>query len=239
MPKAPKWISDTVEALLSARMPLMRVDEAVYVNACIKKISLQGDIKGIQFPIGYAVAVRVSDTEYRNYTAVFNDTKNGFLELIIHLHGAAPGSRFMGNLVKGDDIRLVPPRGRKMYNHAVKQQFFFGDETSLALACSFQNVLKKNKHLYQFYFELDPENKNIPGLLGLDNYTVVAKNETFNHVNKVGNLPLFQMAGWQQGNFIITGNARSVQTIRKALKQHPVSGSIMVQAYWAEGKTGL
>lgn len=100
-------------------------------------------------------------------------------------------------------------------------------------------MLKKNKHLYQFYFELDPENENVPGLLGLDNYTVVAKNETFNHVNKVGNLPLFQMAGWQQGNFIITGNARSVQTIRKALKQHPVSGSIMVQAYWAEGKAGL
>lgn len=238
MPKAPKWINDTVESLLSARMPLMKVVETVYVNPYIKKISLKGDVKGMHFPIGYAVAVRVSDTEYRNYTAVYNEPK-GIVEMIIHLHGAAPGNLYMDNLAIGDEFRLIPPRGKKMYNKEVKQQYFFGDESSLTLACSFQNELKKNKHQFHFYFELDPANKNIPALVGLDNYTVVPKRETFSYVNRVGDLPLFQTAGWQESNFIITGNAKSVQTIRKALKQHPVSGSIMVQAYWAEGKTGL
>jgi NADPH-dependent ferric siderophore reductase len=239
MPKAPKWINDTLESLLSPRMPLMRVVETVYVNPTIKKISLKGDVKGMHFPIGYAIAVRVSDTEYRNYTPVYNDQEKDLVELIIHLHGATPGSQYMDHLAPGDEIRLVPPRGKKMYNNAVKQQFFFGDETSLALACSFQHVLKTNKHLYHYYFELDPVNNNIPALLGLDNYTIVLKGETFNQINRVGDLSLFQTTGWQQGNFIITGNAQSVQTIRKALKQHAVSGSIMVQAYWAEGKTGL
>ena len=239
MPKAPKWINDTVESLLSTRMPLMKVVETVHVNQNVKKIGLKGDVKGMHFPIGYAVAVRVSETEYRNYTAIYNEPEKGIVEMIIHLHGAAPGSLYMDNLTVGDEIRLIPPRGKKMYNKAVKQQFFFGDETSLALACSFQNVLKKNKHLFHSYFELNPENENIPALLGLDNYTVVPKSEMFNHVNRVSDLPLFQTAGWQESNFIITGSAKSVQTIRKALKQHPVSGSIMVQAYWAEGKKGL
>jgi NADPH-dependent ferric siderophore reductase len=239
MPKAPKWINDTVESLLSARMPLMKVVETVYINQNIKKISFKGDIKGMHFPIGYAVAVRVSDTEYRNYTPVLIDSEKGILEMIVHLHGAAPGSLYMDHLAPGDEIRLIPPRGKKMYNKDVKQQLFFGDETSLALACSFQNVLKKNKHEFHFFFELDPANKNIPALLGLDNYTIVPKCETFKQIDRVGDLPLFQTTGLQPGNFIITGNAQSVQTIRKALKQYPVSGSIIVQAYWAEGKTGL
>jgi NADPH-dependent ferric siderophore reductase len=239
MPKAPKWINDTVEVLLSAKMPLLRVTETEYINAHIKKIRLLGDVKGLNFQPGYAIAIRVSDTEYRNYTVSYNDTEKGIVEMIVHLHGIAPGSGFIDKLKTGDEIRLIPPRGRKMYSDEVTQIFFFGDETSLGLACALQNTRHKDKQLFHLYLELNPENRNVPGHLGLNNYTIVPKSKTFIDADLVKALPLFQTAGWWKSSFIITGNARSVQTIRKALKQNNISGNILAQAYWTEGKAGL
>lgn len=239
MPKAPKWLNDAVETLLSPKMPVVKVVETEYLTPFIKRIRLQGDLKNWNIQPGYATAVRVSDTEYRNYTPAFEDTEKGFVELIIHLHGDAPGSRYLHNLTIGDELRLVPPRGKKVYSEAVNQYFFFGDETTVALACAVNERAKKNKALLQFYFELDAENKNIPGILGLDNYTVFVKNKTFSNVDLVNELPLFNTPGLKEVSFIIAGNATSVQTIRRALKQHGVSGSIIAQAYWAAGKTGL
>jgi NAD(P)H-flavin reductase len=239
MPKAPKWINDTLETILSPKMPLVKVVETEYINTNIKRIRLQGDLKNWHCHAGYATAVRVNDTEYRNYTPAFNDIENGIVELIIHLHGVAPGSRYIDALMPGDELRLVPPRGKKLYNETVKQYFLFGDETTLALACAMQEKLKSKEHQFHFYFELDVENNNIPRILGLDNYSVFSKNNTFVHAGLVHELPLFQTAGWNAGNFILTGNATSVQTIRRVLKQLQVSGSIMAQAYWAAGKTGL
>ena len=107
------------------------------------------------------------------------------------------------------------------------------------LACALNEKLKKNSPLLQFYFELDAENKNIPGILGLDNYRVFSKNKMFDNVALVKELPLAQTPCWKGATYILAGNATSVQTIRRALKQLEVSGSIIAQAYWAAGKTGL
>jgi NADPH-dependent ferric siderophore reductase len=217
----------------------MRVTAAEYINPHIKRIRFHGDIKALNFQIGYAMAVRVSGTEYRNYTVSYHDMEKGIVELIAHLHGAAPGSLYIDNLAVGDEIRLIPPRGKKMYDHAVKQHYFFGDETSLGLACSLQSALQKDDQRYRFYFELDAQNQNVPGLLGLDNYTLVHKKITFFNEALINELPFFRIRGWQDSNFLITGNARAVLTIRKVLKQNTISGNILAQAYWAEGKTGL
>ena len=239
MPKAPKWFNDTVETLLGSKMPLVRVTETAYLNQFIKRIRLQGDLKGWNCEPGYATGVRISDTEYRNYTPAFEDVEKGIVELIVHLHSDAPGSRYMNNLSAGDELKLIMPRGKKVYSEDATQYFFFGDETTLALACALKERLKKNKALLHFYFELDAENKNIPAILGLDNYRVLSKNKTLAHVELVNQLPLFQMPGFKDATFIVSGNATTVQTVRRAIKQHGVNGNIVAQAYWAAGKTGL
>lgn len=239
MPKAPKWLNDTVETLLSSKMPLVRVTETEYLSSYIKRIRFQGDLKGWHCHPGYATAVRISDTEYRNYTPAFEDVEKGTVDLIIHLHNDAPGSRYMNNLSAGDELKLLMPRGKKVYNEDATLYFFFGDETTLALACALNERLKKNKALLHFYFELDAENKNIPAILGLDNYSVFSKNKTLANVELVHQLPLFQIPGFKDATFIVSGNATTVQTVRRAIKQHGVSGNIIAQAYWAAGKTGL
>lgn len=44
-----------------------------YLGPQIKKIRFQGDISEWSFQIGYASVVRVSETEFRNYTIVNHD----------------------------------------------------------------------------------------------------------------------------------------------------------------------
>ncbi|RZK78056.1 MAG: hypothetical protein EOO85_07250 [Pedobacter sp.] len=161
------------------------------------------------------------------------------MEIIVHLHGNAPGSGYIDNLKVGDELRIVFPRGHKMYNDAVKRQVFFGDETSLAFAFAMHPFLKQNHHEYHFYLELDAVNAGIPDLLGLDNCTVLTKRETFISEQLLAMLPVFSEQVWKDANFLLTGNAKSVQTIRKAIKRIDITGRIFAKAYWAEGRAGL
>lgn len=233
--KMPKWIGDWLE---SATGPLLTVTAITNITPSVKKIRFQGDISKMNFLVGGASVIRVSETEYRNYTPSYYDLKEGILEIIFHLHNNGVGSHYISTLQSGDQLYISSPRGHKQYDPKVKQQFIFGDETSLGLACSFLPVLKQNEHQFSFYFELDEENKNVPQLLGLENYTVFPKNGSFQNEEWVKNLPVLKVYDWLSVNFILTGNVRSVQTFRKVLKD-TTSGKVISKGYWLEGKKGL
>lgn len=235
--KLPKWAADLTEKTGSI-MSDMKILEAVYISPAIKKIRFQGNITRMNFQIGYANVIRVSDTEFRNYTASYHNVREGILDIIFHIHGNGAGSRYIDKLQPDDELRISIPRGKKMYDETRRQQFIFGDETSLGLACSILPVLKKNKHPYQFYFELDDENQGVPELLGLENYTVFPKKNLFRNEQWVSELPVFNTGEWNSANFILTGNVKSVQTFRKKLKDRS-SVNISSQGYWLEGKKGL
>lgn len=238
MPSIPKWINDAFESLLSSKFPSVEVTNTEYFSPSVKKISLKGDFRKLDFQIGYYIEFRVNDTEYRRYMVSHGDSEKGFMEIIAHLHGEAPAVKYLHELTKGDKAIVIPPRGNKWYNESVEKQLIFGDETSLSLACSFLPVLKQNKHQFQFYFELDEKNKEVPELLGLENYTVFPKNGSFRNEKWVTDLPIFKTADWQNANYILTGNVKSVQTFRKVLK-NTATGKIVSKGFWLEGKNGL
>ncbi|MBB6130620.1 FAD-binding oxidoreductase [Mucilaginibacter lappiensis] len=233
--RMPKWVGDWLE---SAAGPRLTVLEAAYITPTIKKIRFQGDISKMNFLIGGASVIRVSDTDYRNYTVVCQDIEKGILEIIFHIHGNGVGSRYIDTLKTSDELYISSPRGRAPYDPKVKRYLIYGDETSLGLACSLLPFLKKNEHHFHFYFELDEANKNAPRLLGLENFTAFPKNGLFNNEKWIKDLPVFQVAGWQAANFVLTGNATSVQTFRKVLKNATI-GKVIAQGYWLEGKKGL
>lgn len=231
----PKWVSNLFGNTVR---PNAKILETYCLSPHIKKIRFQGDISNWNFQIGYASVVRVSETDFRNYTVAYHDTRDGIFDMVFHIHGNGVGSNYIDGLNIGDEIFVSPPRGLKLYNSNVKHQFFFGDETSLGLACSFPPILKQYGHQYQFYFELDDENKNVPNLLGLENCTIFPKNGTFKSENLIHDLPVFQSLEWQTANYILTGNVKSVQAFRKVLKSRTQS-KINSQGYWLEGKKGL
>jgi NADPH-dependent ferric siderophore reductase len=239
MPSAPKWMNDALEGLMGSLVQTCTVVETAYLNSHIKITQFKGDLSGFSFAIGYAVAIRVNDTDYRNYTPVFVDVEQGTFEIIAHLHGMAPGSTFFDQLTVGDTVRITLPRGQKQYDQKAVQQVIVGDETSLALVCSFLPELKKNGHRFQFYFELEEDNKDVPGLLGLEHYTVFPKNGLFRNENWIHDLPVLNTSEWRSANFILTGNVASVQAFRRVLKRKQVAGKIYTKGYWLEGKKGL
>lgn len=231
----PKWMSGLFEGSL---LPNMKVLNISLISPHIKKIRFQGDISKMTFQIGYASVLRVSETEFRNYTVAYHNIHEGILDIIFHIHGNGVGSQLINALKTGDKLYIGPSRGIKQYNPNIKKHFIFGDETSLGLACSFQSVLKKNDHQFQFYFELDEENKGAPQLLGLENCAVFPKNGSFRNEKWISNLPVFQSLEWHSAGFALTGNVKSVQAFRNVLK-NKTKGKISSQGYWLEGKKGL
>ncbi len=231
----PKWVSNLFGSSLR---PNVKVMETQYISPQIKRIRFQGDISKWSFTIGFASVVRVSETEFRNYSIACYDKENGLFDIVFHIHGKETGSQFVNNLKTGDELFISPPRGKKLYHPNRKQQFFFGDETSLGVAYALLPLLKKNNHQFQFYFELDEVNATIPKLLELENYTVFPKNSSFRNEKWISNLPLFKTNEWAAANFALVGNVKSVQTFRKVLKDK-TRGNIYSQGYWLEGKKGL
>lgn len=231
----PKWMIGLFGNKLS---PNVKVVETAFLSLQVKKIRFQGDLSEWDFSIGYASVIRVSETEFRNYTVAYHDKESGVFDIIFHIHGNGVGSKFIDSLQVSDELFISPPRGKKLYEQNEKQQFLFGDETSLGVACALLPLLKKNNHQFQFYFELDETNKSVPELLELENYTVFPKNNSFRNEKWIAALPLFQTHEWNTANFALVGNVKSVQTFRKVLKDKK-RGNIYSQGYWLEGKKGL
>lgn len=237
MPSAPKWLFDIAERLQS-KLPTVTVSHTEMLSGAVKKVRFRGDFSLFNFQPGFYIDFRVSDTDVRRYTPSYTDVPRGIMEVVFYLHGSAPGSLFMDNLKPGDTINLTQPRGHKYYDSSSPKYVIFGDETSLGLACSFFDVMNKNGQHYHFLLELDEDNKQLPDILGLDNYTLFPKNSVFRNEELISKLPLLQTPTWNDATFILTGNAKSVQTFRKVLKD-VVSGKILTHGYWLEGKKGL
>lgn len=231
----PKWVSNLFGSSMRSNVKVM---ETHYISPQIKRIRFQGDISKWSFTIGFASVVRVSETEFRNYTIAYHDKENGLFDIIFHIHGNGIGSQFIDNLKTDNEVFISQPRGKKLYDPSRKQQFFFGDETSLGLACSFLPLLKQNQHQFQFYFELDEVNATIPKFLELENHTIFPKNISFRNEKWISNLPLFKTNEWTTANFALSGNVKSVQAFRKVLKEK-TKGNVYSQGYWLEGKKGL
>ena len=233
----PKWVGNLFDGYLRPNMTVTNIES---LSPSVKKIRFEGNLTKMNFQVGYANVIRVTDTDYRNYTVSNYNSDEGNLEIIFHIHGNGAGCDYIDTLNPGDKIFLSSARGHKVYDSNVKSYFFFGDETGFGLATALMNAINNNTHQQvQFYFELEHSNMDIPGILGLKNYTVFPKGSIFSNKTLISELPVFQNEDWQQANYILTGNVSSVQSFRSVLKQQKFGNKIHSQGYWIKGKKGL
>ncbi|MGG5598583.1 siderophore-interacting protein [Myroides sp. C8-3] len=231
----PKWVSSLFG---NALRPNMKIVEIIYLSTAIKQIRFKGDISKWNFQAGYANVIRINDTDFRNYSVAVYNLEESTFDMIFTLHGNGVGSDLIASLQVGDELFISLPRGKRLYESFVEQQLFFGDETSLGLACFLLPLFKENKQRFHFYFELNASNEEVPQRLGLENFTIVPKNNACKERTWMENMSLFEDPSWINANFILTGNVNSVQQIRKTLKAKK-GGKICFQGYWLEGKKGL
>jgi NADPH-dependent ferric siderophore reductase len=239
MPKTTKWIADAMERWLPSIIPVMDVLQTTYLSSSIKRILLKGEIKDLNFQVGYAVAIRVNETAYRNYTPSFVDAANGLMEITAHLRAKGPGSQFLASLKLGQQVRISIPRGKKMLTESLDSILVFGDESSLGLVCAMAAWSKQGNQACRFFLELDPENMEVPDMLGIDNCVIVPKQKVFNNEGNIAMLLANTPKPSRSTGIIITGNAASLQNIRNHFRRTSAGSHILAQAYWAAGKTGL
>ncbi|ANI89757.1 oxidoreductase [Arachidicoccus ginsenosidimutans] len=238
MPRAPKWLFDTVD-LLTTKLPDVTVDETVFLSPSVKKIRMSGVFDKVKLTVGAYIDFRVTETEVRRYTVSNFDKETQSMEFIVHLHGKGCGADYMNALQPGDVLSLNKPSTMiKYYDSSFQQYIIFGDESSLGLAQSFAPVLKQNKHIFQFIFELDEENLKIPEILGLESVIVYPKTGLFKNEEWIKQLPVFPLQNEDHIKFILTGNVKSAQTFRKVIKDTTKS-KVYLHGYWLEGKKGL
>ncbi len=234
----PKWIGDAMETLMASKFLALNVTAADYLSPRVKRLRLEGDLGAAEYFPGYAVSFRVSNMDYRDYTPLYFDRVNGICDVVVHLHGNGPGSNFADQLQPGDRVKMVIPRGKKMYRPDVSRHFFFGDETSLGTAVALKRAAEENNQPYWGALELEEENYTVPGLLGLD-AALADKRSGYKETALESAVDKFLVQG-SDAAFYLTGNAYSIQVFRKILKDRGVKNSQMVtQAYWSPGKRGL
>lgn len=233
-----------MESLFSGSYHPVRVTEVQYPAGHLKKIRFEGDFSKISRPFipGNVIEFRISDTEFRHYTPSFFDPAGGECEVWFYLHGKGPGSRWVEKLREGDALKLLGPGGKLRFDDQADRHLCFGDETSLGLLKCISEEASRRNSACRCIAELDTAHREWPGLLEL-NCISVSKNpvtiagESMNRIDE-----------WLTGNgadpsgtaFYLTGNAKSIQTLKKHLLDKGFQNKrIHTEPYWAEGKAGL
>jgi NADPH-dependent ferric siderophore reductase len=242
MPHMPKWMGNVVETVFKKFIHDVTVAEIEYIHPNLKRVTFTGDFSTVDFKLTQAVAFRVDDIHYRNYTPNFFDSETGICSVCFYLHGNGPGSAFASRLTVGDKLKMMGPRGRSLYDEGSKYHFFFGDETSLGLFNSLKSVIHANQQEYLGVLTLHPDLFALPDKLDLM-LDVVPKDSAMPYEHSAAYVNSLQgklWDVWQASIFYLTGNANAIKGVRKILLNKGVSPrNIRVQAFWAEGKQGL
>lgn len=241
MPKVPKWVADAMESVFSGQIRKVAVSGITYLNPYIKKVTFRGEFSKIIFKPGQAISIRVDETNFRNYTPSYWDSENGIFEVIFHLHGNGPGSSYISGLQLNDVLSIVLPRGFDLYRKEYNYHFLFGDETTIGLFESLQQLIEENGQNYIGIMELNTDTQKVKLNIrnGLDVVSSSA-NKAQNAISLLESLPDRVWKLWENGAFYLMGNGRSIQNFRKALLGKGVSSrNIKTQPYWVEGKIGL
>lgn len=242
MPRISKWIADLVENTFSGKFREVTVTATQYLTPHLKKITFSGDISNVKFEPGYAVLMRIDDTNFRNYTPCRWDAEAGNFDILFHIHGNGPGSKYIDDLDEQDVLTISVPRGYKLFRKDSASHFFFGDESTLGLFKGMKEQADKMDASYTGIFELDHVFTGIEALFGVGKTETVSKSgvPAQHAVHLLHELTDTQWKEWEQGTFYLMGNAKSIQHFRKALKERGIPArNIVTQPYWAEGKIGL
>jgi NADPH-dependent ferric siderophore reductase len=240
MPKIPKWIGDTMEAVFNGMVHPVVVSSVDYIGEQLKKVVFEGDFRKIKFAAGNVVEFRINDNEFRHYTLSGFDADAGTCEVLFYLHDRGKGSLWARCLGPGDRIKMIGPGGRIRYKSA-EQHFLFGDEASVGAFQCLGALIRQNGQKSLSILELDRQHQDWVHLTGMP-AVAVSKSYEDPGGSAIARLEeVFDSGQWEKDVVCyLTGRAKSVKAMRRFLLSKGVgSRNIQVEPYWAEGRTAL
>ncbi|MCD8538802.1 MAG: siderophore-interacting protein [Leadbetterella sp.] len=240
MPKVPKWMANAMESLFSGSYHPVHISAVDYLAPALKMVRFEGDFSKLSKPLipGNVIEFRISDTEFRHYTPSYFNAGKGVCEVLFYLHGKGPGSHWVDRLKQGDQTKLLGPGGKIRFDEQAGSHVCFGDETSLGLLKCLSVEAGTRNTACRCILELDPSHREWPSLVNLGADTV----NKSPHIpgEEAVNLIRICAGDLSDTTFYLSGNAKSIQTLKKYLVENGIPGKrIQTEPYWAEGKAGL
>ncbi|MEO8801459.1 MAG: siderophore-interacting protein [Polyangiaceae bacterium] len=226
------WIGDRV--LRDAT-----VSEVEDLGTSYRRISLVGaSLREAACEPGDKVQIFLPEVGARTYTPFAFDREVGRIDLLVYLHGTGPGAKWARSLAPSTVVRLIGPRSSLPLPQMDEPVALFGDETSLAVARSLFDIRAAGRHVV-VRLEVDSraEAQRACEAIGLPPEIIVERTPDASHLDAIAR----ELAGAvnEGGSLALSGNAHSIQLLRRHLRDLGVVPRQKVKAYWAEGKRGL
>jgi ferric-chelate reductase (NADPH) len=239
MPVLSRLLSSAVEKLLFHPVTITGVET---VGESYRLLTMQGvGFQGVKWIPGQTIQIFLGNLTKRAYTPMRLDADAGSASFLFYLHGKGPGSEWAASARAGNVCQVMRPKDSIDFTSFTQPALFFGDETSLAAAqalhaCRGQSAVAR----YVFEVHSPVQAEVVLQRFGVTQASLVQKREDGSHLGDVISQMAAQALRMQSPQWVFTGQARSIQSVRRGLKQTgvPLAGS-KVKAYWSPGKTGL
>ena len=239
MPTLSRILSSAVEKLLFRPVSITGVET---VGESFRLLTMQGiGFQSVKWIPGQTIQIFLGNLTKRAYTPIGLDADAGSACFLFYLHGKGPGSEWAASARAGNICQVMRPKDSIDFTNITEPALFFGDETSLASAQAL-HLCRRQTGVARFVFEVNSpvQAEVVLRKFDVSQASLVQKREDGSHLADVVLLMAEQAARMQSPQWVFTGQARSIQSVQKGLKQAGISlfGS-KVKAYWSPGKTGL
>jgi ferric-chelate reductase (NADPH) len=239
MPTLSRILSGAVEKLFFHPVTITGVEA---VGDTFRLLSMQGvGFQSVKWIPGQTVQIFLGNLTKRAYTPMSLDPDAGSACFLFYLHGKGPGSEWAASARTGNICQVMRPKDSIDFTNFTEPALFFGDETSLAAAQALHRCRRQTvPDRYVFEVNSTAQAEVVLRKFGVSQASLVQKREDGSHLGDVISQMAEQAARMQSPQWVFTGQARSIQSVQKGLKQAgvPLFGS-KVKAYWSPGKTGL
>lgn len=225
-------------ALSAVIKPMLRevsVVSAREVTPRFRHIVLCGEsLIGASCNPGDKVQVLI-DGDFRTYSPFGFDGAAGRFELLVYLHGDAPGAAWARAVRAGDPLHLFGPRGSIAADGPV---VIVGDETTIAVARALANDTRTPRAFLEVGSE--DEARVAAEAIGLAGATLVSRKANDAHHAALEVAVREALEADPASALVLTGKAQTIQALRASLRARPTEHrSQKTKAYWAPGKRGL
>lgn len=239
MPSMPKWLGNFSEKFFSKYYKQTIVAEIEYYDKNLKRVRYQGvELKNINWQPAQEIEFRVTDTEYRHYTPMLWNEKEGYVDVLFYLHNKGPGSLWAANLKKEDSVTLIGPAGKFVAKKEYKKTVMIGDETSLSTYYGMQKLLKSNETIC--VLEMNQNALKWAEKIGLEATVIETKNNEIGKKTEKWLENFVEQSEAKEYMYFLSGNANTIKKLRRLLVRKKINSKhIFIHPYWAEGKKGL
>jgi ferric-chelate reductase (NADPH) len=218
-----------------------RVDAVDAISHQFRLITMSSEKFGAA-PMQPAAKVRLNagNWEMRAYTPLSYDAMTDSVQILAYLHGDGPGCTWARSAVPGDTTHVMGLQESLKVMALSQPAVFFGDETSFAAAKTMQSHLAPG-NATRFVFEVTSagEAQAVIDRLHIRDAVCCLRQAEDTHIPCVVEAIQSGLADLATPHLMLTGNGRSIQTIRGILRTGAGPIAYHVKAYWAPGKTGL